>query len=92
MRGIAPAVTTDRTGKENQGEQNSHENQDKTDVVLWPGRPCWQVPALPMLKELTVGYFLEWPMPFQYAKVHGTYDEALGMTVNWRQPSTPARR
>ena len=22
-------------------------------------------------------------MPFQYAKVMGTYDEALGVTVNW---------
>jgi len=33
--------------------------------------------------ELTVGYFLEWPMPFEYAKVMGTYDEALGMKVNW---------
>ncbi len=33
--------------------------------------------------ELTVAYFLEWPMPFQFAKVNGTYDEALGMTVNW---------
>jgi taurine transport system substrate-binding protein len=32
---------------------------------------------------ITVGYFLEWPMPFQYAKVNGTYDEALGMPVNW---------
>ncbi|WP_135506563.1 ABC transporter substrate-binding protein [Roseovarius aestuariivivens] len=34
--------------------------------------------------EITVGYFLEWPMPFQYAKVEGMYDDALGMTVNWR--------
>lgn len=33
--------------------------------------------------EITVAYFLEWPMPFEYAKVNGTYDEALGMTVNW---------
>ena len=33
--------------------------------------------------ELTVGYFLEWPMPFEFAKVQGTYDEALGMKVNW---------
>ncbi|WP_134015603.1 ABC transporter substrate-binding protein [Litoreibacter halocynthiae] len=32
---------------------------------------------------LTVGYFLEWPMPFQYAKVNGTYDEALGAPVTW---------
>jgi taurine transport system substrate-binding protein len=33
--------------------------------------------------EITVGYFLEWPMPFQFAKVNGTYDEALGVKVNW---------
>ena len=32
---------------------------------------------------ITVGYFLEWPMPFQYAKVMGTYDEALGVPVTW---------
>ncbi|WP_272004716.1 taurine ABC transporter substrate-binding protein [Roseovarius sp. ZX-A-9] len=34
--------------------------------------------------DITVGYFLEWPMPFQYAKATGMYDEALGTTVNWR--------
>ena len=33
--------------------------------------------------ELTVAYFLEWPMPFQFAKVQGTYEEALGKTINW---------
>jgi|TARA_B100000767_G_scaffold36468_1_gene30893 taurine transport system substrate-binding protein len=33
--------------------------------------------------ELNVAYFLEWPMPFQAAKVAGAYDEALGMKVNW---------
>ncbi|MEL6681330.1 MAG: ABC transporter substrate-binding protein [Pseudomonadota bacterium] len=33
--------------------------------------------------EITVAYFLEWPMPFQYAKVNGTYDEELGVAVNW---------
>ncbi|MEP1768029.1 MAG: ABC transporter substrate-binding protein [Sulfitobacter sp.] len=33
--------------------------------------------------EITVGYFLEWPMPFQYAKVNGTYDEVIGKKVNW---------
>ena len=33
--------------------------------------------------EITVGYFLEWPMPFQFAKVNGMYDEALGKKVNW---------
>ena len=33
--------------------------------------------------EITVGYFLEWPMPFQYAKVNGTYDEVIGKKINW---------
>lgn len=33
--------------------------------------------------ELNVAYFLEWPMPFQAAKVSGAYDDALGMKVNW---------
>lgn len=32
---------------------------------------------------LTVGYFLEWPMPFEYAKVEGIYDERLGVPVEW---------
>jgi taurine transport system substrate-binding protein len=35
------------------------------------------------LDEITVAYFLEWPMPFEYAKVKGTYDEELGVKVNW---------
>lgn len=33
--------------------------------------------------ELTVAYFLEWPMPFQFAKVTGMYEEALGIPINW---------
>ena len=33
--------------------------------------------------EITVGYFLEWPMPFLAAKASGAYDEALGKKVNW---------
>jgi taurine transport system substrate-binding protein len=34
-------------------------------------------------EEITVAYFLEWPMPFQYAKVTGMYEEAMGVTINW---------
>ena len=34
-------------------------------------------------EDITVAYFLEWPMPFQYAKATGAYDEALGATVKW---------
>lgn len=32
---------------------------------------------------ITVAYFLEWPMPFQYAKVEGMYEEAMGVPINW---------
>ncbi|MFV0359317.1 ABC transporter substrate-binding protein [Tropicimonas sp.] len=39
-------------------------------------------PAL-AAEPLTVGYFLELPMPYQYAKATGMYDEALGTEVNW---------
>ncbi len=33
--------------------------------------------------EITVAYFLEWPLPALAAKASGAYDEALGMKVNW---------
>ena len=35
------------------------------------------------LSELTVGYFLEWPMPMMASKASGAYDEALGIPVKW---------
>ncbi|WP_405401235.1 ABC transporter substrate-binding protein [Paracoccus sp. Ld10] len=39
-------------------------------------------PALSQ-EQMTVAYFQEWPMPFQFAKAQGMYDEQLGTTVNW---------
>jgi taurine transport system substrate-binding protein len=39
-------------------------------------------------EEITVAYFLEWPMPFQYAKVMGTYEAEMGVKINWRQFDT----
>ena len=36
-----------------------------------------------MLDELNVAYFLEWPTANQVAQAEQTYDEALGVTVNW---------
>ena len=33
--------------------------------------------------DITVAYFLEGPMPFQYAKETGMYEEALGVNINW---------
>jgi len=38
--------------------------------------------------EITVAYFLEWPMPFQYAKVNKAYEDALGIPVTWRSFDT----
>ncbi|MCB1368961.1 MAG: ABC transporter substrate-binding protein [Rhodobacteraceae bacterium] len=40
-------------------------------------------PAAQAADEITVAYFLEWPMPFEYAKQMGTYDKELGVKVNW---------
>ena len=36
-----------------------------------------------MLDELNVAYFLEWPTANQVAQARRTYDDALGLTVNW---------
>ncbi len=35
------------------------------------------------MDELTVAYFLEWPMPFQYGKVEGIYEKELGTKIKW---------
>jgi len=35
------------------------------------------------LDELNVAFFLEWPTANQVAQANKTYDEALGLTVNW---------
>lgn len=48
--------------------------------------------ATPMARaevtEITVAYFLEWPLPFEKAKVEGAFDAALGVKVNWRSFDT----
>jgi len=45
-------------------------------------------PAKAQMDEITVAYFLEWPMPFQYAKVKGIYEDELGVKINWRSFDT----
>lgn len=40
------------------------------------------------VKEITVAYFLEWPLPIERAKVEGSFDKALGVKVNWRSFDT----
>ncbi|WP_343081800.1 ABC transporter substrate-binding protein [Ostreiculturibacter nitratireducens] len=44
--------------------------------------------AAQAMDEITVAYFLEWPMPFEYAKVMGTYEEEMGVKINWRSFDT----
>ena len=34
--------------------------------------------------EITVAYFLEWPTPNQAAQLDKSFDEAMGLKVNWR--------
>ncbi len=34
-------------------------------------------------ESITVAYFLEWPMPFEYAKQMGTYKKEMGVDINW---------
>ncbi|KZL15826.1 ABC transporter substrate-binding protein [Pseudovibrio sp. Ad26] len=36
------------------------------------------------LEKITVAYFLEWPTANQAAQIDKTYDEALGLEVEWR--------
>ncbi len=40
------------------------------------------------IEEITVAYFLEWPMPFEFAKVNGTYETEMGVKINWRSFDT----
>ncbi|OAN76598.1 taurine ABC transporter substrate-binding protein [Jannaschia sp. EhC01] len=35
------------------------------------------------IEEITVAYFLEWPLPMYDAWANGEFDEALGVTINW---------
>ncbi|MCH9844154.1 MAG: ABC transporter substrate-binding protein [Alphaproteobacteria bacterium] len=38
----------------------------------------------PSLEKITVAYFLEWPTANQVAQVEKTYDEELGVEIEWR--------
>jgi len=39
--------------------------------------------AAEALDEVTVAFFLEWPTPHQVAQFEKTYDEAMGVSINW---------
>ena len=40
------------------------------------------------LEEITVAYFLEWPLPFLASKADGTFEKELGVKINWRSFET----
>jgi taurine transport system substrate-binding protein len=58
----------------------SAEPDDETEVTS--AEPDEAMPEV-VLDELNVAYFLEWPTANQVAQAEKTYDEALGVTVNW---------
>lgn len=57
--------------------------KQKISMLLASTAMALSAQAASALDELTVAYFLEWPMPFQYAKAKGMYEEALGVDINW---------
>lgn len=34
-------------------------------------------------ETITARHFLDWPMPFEYAKFKGWYEDAMGVGINW---------
>jgi len=40
------------------------------------------------MDEITVAYFLEWPMPYLAAKAEGKYEKEMGVKINWRSFET----
>lgn len=38
--------------------------------------------------QITVAYFLEWAMPFEYAKAHHQFEKEMGVKINWRSFDT----
>lgn len=49
---------------------------------------AFSVQAVKAQDEITVAYFLEWPMPFLASKADGTYEKELGVKINWRSFET----
>lgn len=38
--------------------------------------------------QITIAYFLEWAMPFEYAKAQGDFEKEMGVKINWRSFDT----
>ncbi len=53
-------------------------------TIVAAGAAALFVSSASALDRLTVAYFLEWPTANQAAQLDKTYDEALGIEVEWR--------
>ena len=68
------------------GDDDEASAADGDDTAATADEPAAAEPAdgaAETLDELNVAYFLEWPTANQVAQAERTYDEALGLTVNW---------
>ena len=59
-------------------------NQSRLTTIIAAGAATLFMSAASALDKVTVAYFLEWPTANQVAQVEKTYDEALGVEVEWR--------
>ena len=55
----------------------------RTTTLLGTAAAILMAPAAMAQDQITVAYFLEWPMPFQYGKAMGLYEEEMGVDINW---------
>ena len=53
-------------------------------TIVAAGAAALFVSTASALDKITVAYFLEWPTANQVAQLEKTYDEALGVEVEWR--------
>jgi len=49
---------------------------------------AFSVTSAKALEEITVAYFLEWPLPFLASKADGSFEKELGVKINWRSFET----
>ena len=59
-------------------------NQSRLTTILAAGAAILFMSAASALDKVTVAYFLEWPTANQVAQLEKTYDEAMGVEVEWR--------
>ncbi|MGB1253325.1 MAG: ABC transporter substrate-binding protein [Candidatus Promineifilaceae bacterium] len=57
--------------------------EEVVEEVVQQVEAATEEPMADLPDSITVAYFLEWPTPNQVAQLEKTYDEVLGVPVNW---------